>query len=130
MPTSINEPSTPSFEEVAGAVKPTITALMPDFCAIGDPDFTLFISGEGFGENSIIFFAGHDENTTLNEDGTVSTGVKPSLWGAPVTVQVRVHNGTQSSNALDFTFTAAADRDVEHDDTRKGKQSWQRPSKR
>jgi hypothetical protein len=44
---------------------------------------------------------------------------------------VRVHNGTQSSNALDFTFAAAADRDVEDDDmTMKGKQSWQRPSKR
>jgi hypothetical protein len=131
MPTSINEPSTPAFEEVAGAVKPTITALMPDSCAVGDADVTLFISGEGFGENSTIFFAGHDEPTTLNEDGTVSTGVKPALWGAPVTVKVRVHNGTQSSNALDFTFAAAADRDVEdHDMTRKGKQSWQRPSKR
>jgi hypothetical protein len=126
MPTSINEPMVPSFEEVAGQVPPTITALEPDYCAIGDPDFTLKISGEGLSANSMIFFAGHDEPTTYNEDGTVSTGVKPSLWGAPVVVKVYVRNGTLHSNPLDFTFAAVAEADA----TRKGGQSWQRQSSR
>ena len=49
MPVSINEPNTPAFEEVSGAVKPTITALTPETCAIGDEDFNLHVTGEGFG---------------------------------------------------------------------------------
>jgi hypothetical protein len=96
---SINEP--PQLQD-----KPVITALMPAFCEIGGEDFTLFISGANFSDKSVIFFAGHDEPTTLNEDGTVSTGVKPSLWSAPTTVGCRVHNGAQPSNALDFEFRA------------------------
>jgi hypothetical protein len=109
MPTSINEPQTPAFEEVSGAVAPVLTALTPDYCAIGDADFQLHVTGEGFSADSVIFFAGHDEPTTLNEDGTVSTGVKPSLWGAPAVVQVYVRNGTKHSNALEFTFAAPAE---------------------
>ena len=99
MPTSINEPHTPAFEEVSGAVMPTITALEPATCAIGSDDFNLHVTGEGFGPESIIYFAGHDEPTTLNEDGTLSTGVKPSLWGAPCTVQCYVRNGTMTPTA-------------------------------
>jgi hypothetical protein len=57
----------------------------------------------------VIFFAGHDEPTTLNEDGTLSTGVKPSLWGAPVVVTCYVRNGTLASNGLIFTFAEAAE---------------------
>ena len=108
MPTSINEPHTPAFEEVSGAVMPTITALEPATCAIGGEDFDLHVTGEGFNEGSVIYFAGHDEPTTLNEDGTLSTGVKPSLWGAPATVQVYVRNGTLHSEPVPFEFTAAA----------------------
>jgi hypothetical protein len=115
MPTSINEPGTPAFEEVAGQVPPSITALDPDYCALGDPDFQLHVTGEGLSANSTIFFAGHDEPTTYNEDGTVSTGVKPSLWGAPVVVKVYVRNGTLHSNSLDFTFADAASEDLPSD---------------
>src|SRR5207342_1066357 len=107
MPTSINEPQTPAFEEVSGAVQPTITALEPDTCAIGDPDFDLHVTGENFTMASIIYFAGHDEPTTLNEDGTVSTGVNMAMWHGPDTVNVYVRNGTLHSNALEFTFTEA-----------------------
>ena len=46
-PTSINEPGTPAFEEVTGAVKPSITALAPASCAIGDADSDLHVTGEG-----------------------------------------------------------------------------------
>jgi transcription elongation factor len=107
MPVSINEPSTPAFEEVSGAVTPTISALTPDTCAIGDPDFDLHVTGENFTTASIIYFAGQDEPTTLNEDGTVSTGVNMDVWHGPDTVNVYVRNGTLHSNALEFTFTEA-----------------------
>lgn len=115
MPTSINEPQTPAHQEVAGAVAPVISSLEPPNVAVGADDFTLTVHGQGFTEHSVIFFAGHDEPTTLSDDGSmVSTGVKPSLWQTPCKVQVYVHNGTANSAPLEFEFTAPAE------DTRKG----------
>lgn len=117
MPTSINEPQTPAYEEVAGAQAPTITALEPASVAVGDADFTLTVQGDGFTEHSRIYFAGHDEPTTLSADGsTVSTGIKPALWQSPCLVQVFVHNGTANSEPLQFEFTAPAGRKNYHTD--------------
>jgi hypothetical protein len=113
LPASINEPPDLNMPEA-----PVITSIDPEDCVIGEADFTLFITGTGFYPASIIHFAGHDEPTTLNEDGTLSTGVKPSLWGAPVVVQCQVANGEVMSNAVDFTFAgvAAATEGVDPDD--------------
>ena len=119
---SINEPQTPAFDYVAGAVKPEITSISPSSCEIGDPDLTLYVSGSGFSEHTIIYFASHDEPTTLEDDGTVSTGLKPSLWTAPATVQCYVRNGTLHSDPVDFEFTEASDtRDARdrHDDDKR-----------
>jgi len=102
---------------------PVVTSLTPAQATIGDPDFTLFIAGEGFTESSVIHFAGHDEPTTLNADGTLSTGVKPSLWGAPVVVQCSVRNGAVSSNVLDFEFVAPVTRTPEQARERLGGRS-------
>jgi hypothetical protein len=74
---------------------------------IGDADFTLFVHGTNFFPGSIIHFAGHDEPSTLNVDGTLSTGVKPSLWASPVVVEVKVRNGSLTSTPLPFEFLAA-----------------------
>jgi len=107
---SINEPQTistpipPNIE----VPKPSISALEPADCMIGDPDFTLYVSGENFFGDSVIHFAGHDEPTTLGEDGRLSTGVKPSLWAEPATVQVQIKNGPESSDAVDFEFLPIA----------------------
>ncbi len=100
-PVSINEG--PQFP--VDAAPPAIEGIAPETCTIGQPDFPLVITGTGFYPGSVITFAGHDEPTTF-EDGTLSTGVKPSLWGSPATVQVSVHNGAVVSNAVDFTFEA------------------------
>jgi hypothetical protein len=88
---------------------PVIDSLDPASATIGSDaaDFTLKITGSNFDESSIIYFANHDEPTTLNEDGTLSTGVKPSLWQSPATVQCQVKNGNVLSNAVDFEFEAA-----------------------
>lgn len=102
-PVSINEP--PHLP--ADAIAPVIEGIAPETCVIGDADFTLVVTGENFFPGSIIHFAGHDEPTTQNEDGTLSTGVKPSLWQSPVTVQCQVRNGSLMSNAVDFTFDPA-----------------------
>lgn len=107
---SINEPQTVSLPLPADVTVPvpSITSLEPADCVIGDPDFTLYVSGENFFADSVIHFADHDEPTTLNEDGTLSTGVKPSLWTEPVTVQVLVKNGPEISAPIDFTFRPIA----------------------
>jgi hypothetical protein len=100
-PNSINEPAVlPDM--------PVITSLEPATCAIGDPDFTLDVVGTGFSAESVIHFAGHDEPTVFNEPDTVSTGVKPSLWLEPVTVQCSVRNGPVESDPVDFVFRDAA----------------------
>jgi hypothetical protein len=105
---SINEP--PNLDALKETLTPVLTALTPDYCAIGDPDLTLYVTGTGFTASSVIHFASYDEPTTLNADGTLSTGVKPSLWVNPDVVQVYVRNGELMSTALDFTFAAPGTR--------------------
>ena len=92
---------------------PVLSGLEPSTAAIGDPSFTLKVSGTGFVPyESVIVFAGHDEPTTLNEDGTVSTGVNMGTWFGPDTIKVSVRNGSQVSEPLDFVFTAGAGGDA------------------
>jgi hypothetical protein len=110
---SINEPQTVSLPLPQGVEvpKPSISSLNPDSCTVGDPDFPLVVSGENFFGDSVIHFAGHDEPTTFDADAkTLSTGIKPSLWADPVTVQVQIKNGPELSAPVDFTFEAPAAR--------------------
>lgn len=118
---SINEPpgsNTPPADESYTEPVPTLAGMTPQTCMIGDPDFTLFISGENFHGSTVINFAGHDEPTTLNEDGTLSTGVKPSLWLEPAVVPVLVRNGGMASDPVEFAFTdaSARSRKVDHEE--------------
>jgi len=103
---SINEPPPPP-PDVDDDVRPMLDYLEPGSCVIGDADFTLFVHGTNFFPGSIIHFAGHDEPSTLNVDGTLSTGVKPSLWASPVVVEVKVRNGSLTSVPLPFEFLVA-----------------------
>jgi hypothetical protein len=107
---SINEPPGSNVYGVAvpeGLGKPIISSIEPAECAIGDPDFTLDVTGGNFFAGSIIFFAGHDEPTSFDGTDTLSTGVKPSLWTAAVVVQCQVRNGSVLSDPVDFTFLDA-----------------------
>jgi hypothetical protein len=94
---------------------PTISAIEPTTAAIGDPSFTLYVTGTNFHPGSIIVFAGQDENTTLNEDGKLQTGVNMSYWHGPDTIKVAVKNGPGGvlSDEVDFVFTAAPEADTE-----------------
>jgi hypothetical protein len=119
---SINEPvATPHQQEPGGGTSPsapTITALDPASCTIGDADFTLYIHGTGLTAASQINFAGQDEPATYNDiDGTLSTGIKPTLWTDPVVVQCLVSTGGVWSAPVDFEFMAPATR---------GKETWRR----
>jgi hypothetical protein len=85
---------------------PVVESVEPTECTLGDPDFTVYLTGTGFYEESVIVFAGQDEPTTL-EDGKLSTGVNMAMWHGPDTVKVSVRNGPIPSNEVDFTFLAA-----------------------
>lgn len=87
---------------------PVVNSLTPASCAIGDADFTLVVNGQFFTAESVIHFAGQDEPTTFTDASHISTGVKPSLWGAPVVVKCSVKNGSATSNEVDFEFTDAS----------------------
>jgi hypothetical protein len=101
-PVSINEP--PKLDQDV----PVITSIAPDTAVIGDPSFTLVVTGTGFSADSVIVFAGHDEPTTLEADGTLSTGVNMGVWLGPDTLPVVVRNFNVVSNAVEFTFTEPA----------------------
>jgi hypothetical protein len=115
---SINEPGShapPLLDEgngggTASETPPVITLIDPENCLITDDDFTLTVGGLGFTDASVIHFAGHDEPTTLEEDATLTTGVKPSLWQTEAVVQCSVRNGSVESNIVNFTFNAPATR--------------------
>jgi len=94
---------------------PVISSLEPSTAAIGDPSFKLVVTGETFTNESVIVFAGHDENTQLNEDGTLSTGVNMAYWHGPDVIPVMVRNGSMYSEPAEFTFTAAAPEAAEVD---------------
>jgi hypothetical protein len=102
---------------------PVVTAVDPDECTIGDEDFDIFVHGTGFGEDSVIVFAGQDEPTDLEDDGSLSTGIDMSLWQGEDTVKVSVKNGDKTSNEVDFTFhaTPATRKAPAKQDKRKGK---------
>jgi hypothetical protein len=106
---SVNEPQTVSLPLPQGAVvpKPSITSIEPDGATIGDPSFTLYVTGENFFADSVLMFAGQDEPTTLNEDGTLSTGINMDVWHGADVLKVAVKNGPEVSNEVDFTFTEA-----------------------
>jgi hypothetical protein len=113
---SINEPpgstigsGIPSQPPTGGeSVAPAITALDPDECTIGEESFDMFVTGTGFDENSVIVFAGQDEPTDLEDDGTLSTGINMDVWQGADVVKVSVKNGALTSNEMDFTFHAEA----------------------
>jgi hypothetical protein len=104
--------------EVLAKGKPIISSLEPDEAVSGDPDFTLVVSGDNFFAGSVIVFGTQDEPTTFDEEaGTLSTGVKPSLFAA-ATVPVKVRNGPLVSDPSDFVFTGpvADDQEADPDD--------------
>jgi hypothetical protein len=106
---SINEPQTVGLPLPAGTVvpKPSISSITPTEMTIGAESATLYVTGENFFRDSVIVFAGQNEPTTLNEDGTLSTGINMDVWHGPDVVKVSVKNGPEQSNEVDFTFNEA-----------------------
>ena len=106
---SLVPPETPPANGITGeAQTPVITSLEPDEATIGEETFDMFVHGTGFDDNSVIVFAGQDEPTDLEDDGTLSTGINMDVWQGADVVKVSVKNGDKVSNEMDFTFHAEA----------------------
>jgi hypothetical protein len=110
---------------------PVVSSIEPSTAAIGDPSFSIFVTGENFHEDSIIVFAGQDEPTQLNEDGTLSTGVNMGVWHGPDVLPVTVRNGSRYAEPpAEFTFTAAPEADAEAADDHYGDEPVKRTKKK
>jgi hypothetical protein len=105
-PQSINEPLPLAGLDVPA---PTITSINPTQAAIGDPTFTIVVTGENFFAGTVLNFAGYDEPTT-HDGNTVSTIVNMDYWHGPDAITVYVHNGEKVSNEMIFTFLPPATR--------------------
>jgi len=88
----------------AQAAAPVLSSIEPSSAESGAENFRIALTGENFTEQSVIIFGTMDEPTTLEQDGTLTTGVTPSLF-APAVVPISVRNGPLHSNVVDFTFT-------------------------
>jgi hypothetical protein len=89
--------------------RPTLASIAPTTAvAVTGADFTLTCTGTGFVAGvTVIVFNGGDERTTFVSATSVTTIVKPSLVGSPITLQVDVRNGPLlSGTSKAFTFTA------------------------
>jgi len=88
---------------------PHLAELVPAAVMIGpdEPDITLHVRGLGFTPGCTIVFNGGDETTVFVDTHELTTIVKPSLGSIAVTVPVLVRSEDgETSNALDFSFTA------------------------
>ena len=87
---------------------PVVSAVTPNTAVIGGADLTISVTGSNFGDTSVIMFNGGEEPTTFVSNTELNTIVKPSTAGTPGAFPVAVRNESQTSNSVDFTFTAAA----------------------
>ena len=85
----------------------SLTSLNPTSAAMSDPDFTLECIGSGFTEQSVIVFNGGDEPIVFVNHSKITTIVKPSMVGTPVSVLVQVREGNHTTDGLPFEFTEA-----------------------
>jgi hypothetical protein len=83
---------------------PIVTSVTPATVVLGEPSFTLVVTGSGFNPYSVIRFNGLDELTTFVSETEVQTGVNMPLWQAPVVVPVAVRNFSEISASVNFEF--------------------------
>lgn len=107
IPSDVAPPTPPQPEpgpDPEPGMEPVLDSLDPAFAVIGSDDVTMHCHGRNFTETSVIVFNGGEENTVFVSDTEVTTIVKPSLAGTPVSVPVLVRQGTVDSNAVNFNF--------------------------
>jgi hypothetical protein len=91
------------------SLAPVATALAPSFAKIGDPTFTLHVTGSGFRPDSVILWNGSPEPTTVVSPTELTTVVNMATAQVAMAIPVVVRGplGTPVSNALTFDLQAA-----------------------
>jgi hypothetical protein len=94
--------------DAAGGPPPLLTALDPMTAALGDPSFTLRVTGEGFVPNAVILWNGGAEPTTVVSATEVTTEVNLATASVAMPIPIQVRNGLGGlSNTLTFALTEA-----------------------
>ena len=89
-----------------GPAAPVLGSLTPNTAVVGGPDVNLTVNGNGFIDGqSVIYFNGGAEPTTVYSPTVAVTLLRPSTATGPWTVPVWVQNGDAKSNELNFSFT-------------------------
>lgn len=91
------------------AVAPVLTALLPTSAKIGDPAFTLHVTGTGFRPGCEILWNGAPEPTTLVSPTELTTTVNMATAEVPMPIPIAVRTlGGLVSNTLTFNLQPAA----------------------
>jgi hypothetical protein len=82
---------------------PNIMTLSPNTKTHGDPDFTLTVTGSGFGTDAVVFFNGTALPSRYSNGSTVMAQVSAADVVNAGAVPVFVQSGGKSSNIIDLT---------------------------
>lgn len=85
-------------------ITPVLTSLSQTSAVSGDPPFALTCNGSQMTGNTVINFAGTDQQTTFGDPTRVGCLIMPIIY-PPGPVQVYLHDGGLESAPLTFTFT-------------------------
>lgn len=94
-----------SHNYMGGNGMPTITQLSPGSTAAGGPDFSLTVTGTGFGTDSLVYWGMTTRTTTYSSTTQVTADITAADIMTAGTVQVYVHTGGVNSNTMMFTIT-------------------------
>lgn len=87
------------------ATLPVITSLSPDSVNLGDPSFTLHVTGSGFELGSTIIWNGLPEPTMVVSPTEVTTGVDMSTANVATVIPVMIQDANGAlSNSVPFTI--------------------------
>lgn len=93
-----------SHNYMNGNGMPHIAQLSPSTTPAGGPAFMLTIAGTGFGTDSVVYWGTTTRTTTYNSASQVTVEITAADIMNAGTVQVYVHSGGASSNAMTFTI--------------------------
>src|SRR5579864_6981551 len=85
----------------------TVTSLTPNTSPIGEASVKVTIAGTSFSSASVVNWDGRELRTTFINATTLEVDIFPDTVYTPGAVDVLVKDGTEVSNTVVFTYTAA-----------------------
>jgi trimeric autotransporter adhesin len=82
---------------------PNVMQLAPNSIAAGSQQLLLTVDGNGFANNSVVYWAGMAQPTTFVTASQLRATIPASQIAFPEMVQVYVRSNNLNSNAINFT---------------------------